>query len=85
MPRHREDDWDDEDGDLPEGVYHDADDGGPPTVPCPYCREPVYESAQFCPRCESYISREDARGDRKPLWIWVCLILALLAAGMMAF
>ncbi len=83
MPR-RDPHWDDEDDDLPEGVYHDADDG-PSTVPCPYCREPVYESAQFCPRCENYLSKEDARGDRKPMWLWVCLILALLAAGMMAF
>ena len=53
-------------------------------IACPYCREPVYEEAQYCPRCENSISTED-RGERKPLWIWVCLILAVIAAVFMAF
>lgn len=87
MPRHRDDDPDDSDDDFdadeyPEGVYRDdADD---PSVPCPYCREPVYEGAQFCPRCENYLSREDAPRDAKPLWVWVCLALALAAAVLTA-
>ena len=79
MSRSRpDDDPDDDEDDLPEGVYYDSDDT-PETVPCPYCREPVYEDAQYCPRCENYLSREDAPADRKPMWIWICLILGLAA------
>ena len=84
MPRRPDPpDWDDDDDDddLPEGVYHDPDDGL--FVPCPYCREPVPEAAQFCGRCENYISAEDAPADRKPVWVWVCLVLALGAAVLM--
>lgn len=80
-PDHDPEDWDDDAEDLPEGVYLDPDDGL--TVPCPYCREPVPESARFCGRCENYLSKEDAPADPKPLWVWVCLILAL--ATMLAF
>ena len=80
MTRRRpDDDWDDED-DLPEGVYHDDPDVTV-TVPCPYCRNPVPEEAQFCGRCENYISTEDAPPDRKPVWVWVCLFLALAATA----
>ena len=32
----------------------------PDTVPCPYCRAPIHEDAERCPKCENYISREDA-------------------------
>jgi predicted nucleic acid-binding Zn ribbon protein len=85
MARHRppDDDPDDED-DLPEGVYHDDPDETV-TVPCPYCREPIPEGAQFCGRCENYISREDAPADRKPAWVWVCLILAVAATVVTLF
>lgn len=81
MPRTRPPD-DDEFDDLPDGVYHDDD---LPTVPCPYCREPVLEDVGRCPACESYISAEDAPPARKPTWVWVCLILALLASVLAAF
>lgn len=86
MARHRDEpDEDDEfdDDDLPDGVYHDD---APVMVACPYCREPVYEEAQYCPRCENYISAEDrGAGNAKPLWVWVCLILALAASLLAAF
>lgn len=86
MSRHRrqpdDDDEDEFDDDyLPDGVYHDDE---PVMVSCPYCRESVYEEAQYCPRCENYISAEGPP-DRKPTWIWVCLILATLSAILMAF
>lgn len=84
MARHRpEPDDDDFDDDyLPDGVYHDDQ---PTTVKCPHCGEDVYEEAQYCPRCESYISPESRAGTGKPMWVWVCLILALLASLFMAF
>ena len=40
----------------------------------------VPEDAQYCGKCENYLSKEDAPPDRKPAWVWVCLILALLAS-----
>lgn len=73
MPRHTNDD----DDDLPDGVYHDSDLA---TVPCPYCRKEILEDADRCPYCENYISDEDRPRDRKSnVWI-VLMILALLAA-----
>ena len=79
MPRPRPDDDPDEFDEYPEGVYRDDPDDDP-TTPCPYCREPVYEGASYCPRCENYLTREDAPPAAKPTWVWVCLILALAVA-----
>jgi predicted nucleic acid-binding Zn ribbon protein len=83
MARHRpepEDDFDDDE--LPDGVYHDDE---PALVKCPHCGEEVYEEAQYCPKCENFISVESRASDAKPMWIWVCLILALLASLFAAF
>lgn len=79
MPRYQPDD--DDDDDLPDGVYNDE----PASVPCPYCREPVSEDAQYCSRCENYLSAEDAPPARKPTWIIIGLLVCLLLAIMMAF
>ena len=73
------DDWDEDEDELPEGVYYDDE---VPTVPCPYCREEISDEVQWCPRCENYLSREDAPpsgSKRSPFWI-VAMILALGAA-----
>jgi hypothetical protein len=67
---------------YPEGVY--ANDDGPATVPCPYCKREISEGAQWCPHCENYLSREDAppsSGGRSWAWI-VVMVLALLVAAM---
>ena len=71
-----DDDFDDED-ELPDGVYYDDEE---PEIDCPYCGASILEDTPYCPRCERYLSREDAPRSSKPLWIWVCLIAAL--AGM---
>jgi hypothetical protein len=69
----------DESETYPRGVY---DDDGPATVSCPYCKREILEDAEWCPRCESYISREDAPSPGKSrAWI-VMMVLALLAAVM---
>jgi hypothetical protein len=62
-------DWDEpEDGDGPEGETE--------TVPCPSCRQPVYEEAQRCPHCGNYISEEDAPG-RLPGWMILGVLVCL--------
>ncbi len=65
-----------------EGGYSDDEI---PTVPCPYCKAEILEDAERCPRCENYISAEDAPTSGKPLWIWVLLILGTLAMIFSAF
>jgi len=47
------------------------------TIPCPYCRHPIYEDSQRCPHCGNYISEEDAPAARKPWWIIVGALLGL--------
>jgi uncharacterized paraquat-inducible protein A len=58
----------------------DEEDDGDETVPCPYCGAAVYEDAERCPRCENYLSREDAP-SQVPLWVkltaLVCLAMAV--------
>jgi hypothetical protein len=54
------------------------------TIPCPYCRQPVYEDSPRCPGCGNYLSDEDAPPGAKPWWLiagaLVCLALVLLWA-----
>jgi hypothetical protein len=56
------------------------------TIPCPYCRRPVYEDAERCPHCENYLSREDAPAGIKPWWIVIGLLVCLaIAVGWIFF
>ena len=61
----------------------DGDDADEAETPCPYCGEPVYEQAELCPHCRSYISREDAPRvpgqARVPAWIWLGVALVMAA------
>ena len=71
---------DDDDWDEPDEDESSESDDGPDTVTCPYCKEEVYEDAVRCPRCENYISREDAPPTQHPRWI-IFGALAVLAIG----
>ncbi len=55
----------------------DGSDDGEPTMPCPYCKAIVYEDAEICTHCGSYISEEDAP-LRLPTWMIVGLVLTFL-------
>ncbi len=66
-------------GEYPEPDEEDSDD----TVPCPHCRKPVYEGAERCPHCETYLSAEDAP-TRRPWWVLVGALLALTVAVLWA-
>ena len=78
-----EDDWEEEDEydpddpeTYPPGLY---DDDGPATVPCPHCGAEILEDSEQCPRCEAYISKEDAPSSpQSGLW-WVLAVMVLLA------
>ena len=54
---------------------------------CPYCGKAMYEDAEVCPHCRSYISDEDAP-RRLPRWVWTAAVLALAgvltSAGLLA-
>lgn len=70
-----DDGWDE---DPSEDLEDEADDDDEKsTVPCPYCRQPVYDDAEYCTNCEEFISLEDAPPERKPLWIVLTAIFCL--------
>jgi hypothetical protein len=84
-----EDEEDDDDSrDDPQESDQDPGeyDDGVEEIPCPYCGELVYEQAELCPHCHSYISREDAppgspgqRRRRVPVWMWIGAALVMAA------
>ncbi|MDB5349502.1 MAG: hypothetical protein JWN86_749 [Planctomycetota bacterium] len=67
--------WDDDDEEDDDLELPDDDDDE--TIPCPYCRKPVYEDAEQCPTCGKYLSREDTPW-RRPVWLVGGVILCLL-------
>ena len=65
-PKHFDDGWGDEEDD---------------TIPCPHCRQPIYEDSVRCPHCESYLSEEDVPA-RKPWWLILGVVVCLLIVYM---
>src|SRR5947207_15787220 len=94
MPVHDDEDFEsadnaDDDQDAPaskddpsEADVSDDDDAE--TVRCPYCGKPIYERAELCPYCKSYISDEDAP-RRHPRWIWAGVVCCLIAVAVWVF
>lgn len=82
---HLEEDGELDDPEAPnESDMDDGDDDEPEGVPCPYCGQTISELAQWCPKCENYISREDAPlRSSHPRWVvWTAIaVLASLAIG----
>jgi len=78
----RHDDADDlDDREFPEP---DRESGVPETVttvPCPFCREHVYDNAEWCPHCRNYLFYEGAIPPEKPWWlvggVVACLLVVL--------
>ncbi len=62
-----------DDNDYPDDTYDE--DRNDLTVPCPVCRQPVYEDAPRCSGCGSYLSDADFR--QRPS------VLAVLLVGML--
>lgn len=76
-PRPQEGDDDLDDRELPDEADQDDDDE-PETIPCPYCRAPISEEAELCPRCNSFISFEDAPPS-KPWWLIIAAVVLVAA------
>ena len=79
------DSYDDEDEDaIDESELPDAsdmdDDEFPDYVPCPFCGEQIYEGAEVCPECGSYIS-EETLPPQRPAWAVTVVIVGLVVFG----
>lgn len=76
-----ETDYDPDDPETyPAGLYVDDERA---LVPCPHCRAEIDEESEQCPKCGTYLSREDAPPSKKSaIWI-VVMVLALVAMLMM--
>jgi hypothetical protein len=73
-----ETDYDPDDPETyPEGVYVDDERA---VVPCPHCRAEIDEEAEQCPKCGTFLSREDAPPRAKSSGWVIVMALALLAA-----
>lgn len=71
--------------DLDDREWPDEDDeDDDQTVPCPHCREPVYEDAERCPSCGRYLTREDVPG-RRPAWLVAGVVAGLAIVAYWTF
>lgn len=85
-----EEDWHNADDELPDDFpdvdddWDDDDDSE--TLPCPECGVPVYEDAERCPHCGSYITHSTSLWAGRPWW-WTALGLAgiLAVIALLAF
>jgi DNA-directed RNA polymerase subunit RPC12/RpoP len=81
MSHDEESDEELDDRELPDERDVDEDDDAPAVVACPYCGRDMIEEAVICPHCRSFISREDAPPERRPLLI---VIIVLLLVGVLS-
>lgn len=49
------------------------------TIECPECGRPIYEDAERCPHCESYVVAGQAGDKPRPLWITITVLLCIYA------
>ena len=79
MPRDRtDDDWDDDELNLAEDDDQDREDDDDRLIDCPVCGKSIYEEAEQCPKCGTYLDGTDAPPQRRPLWIGLGVALCLL-------
>jgi predicted RNA-binding Zn-ribbon protein involved in translation (DUF1610 family) len=76
--REEQDEKDDlKDTDMPdEADVKDGEEAG--TFRCPYCGEEVNEDAIRCPKCQRYVSAEDAKPHRARGLIFLLVLLAIV-------
>ena len=75
----RHDDQDDlDDRELPEPDWEDEAQTTVDTVPCPFCKQPVYDNAEWCPHCRNYLFYEGEPPQAKPWWLILGVVVCLL-------
>jgi len=82
MPSLDTDDDDEYDDDDAESMDDSGDDD--PTVPCPSCGRPLYDDAPACPACGMFVTAEDFRHDRRPMWVVATALLCVAMAAWFA-
>ena len=65
---------------MDEDEFSDQEDR---VVPCPICKQPVYEDAPQCPGCGNYLSDADFR-KRPSKWM-VFVVGALIAMWLLQY
>ncbi|MEN6494334.1 MAG: zinc-ribbon domain-containing protein [Thermoguttaceae bacterium] len=69
----------DDDFNEDESPDEDVDDDPTETVPCPSCGADVYEDAEQCPYCGTYITSQTSPWAGRSVWWIVLAVLGLLA------
>jgi endogenous inhibitor of DNA gyrase (YacG/DUF329 family) len=64
-------DWEDPEPDLDESDESE-------TLPCPACGEPVYEDAEQCPHCGTYVTHGTSLLSGRPTWLVVLAVLGVV-------
>ena len=78
--------WDDPANPLDDREYPDpdpCDDDSNETVVCPHCGADVYEEADQCPACRSFLIPDTRVWSDKSLW-WIALGLLGIIAVVLA-
>ena len=65
-------DWDEPDPDEYPGDFYDDEGLESDTLSCPTCGREVYEDAEQCPACGTYMTH---RSQLSPLWRWTAVVL----------
>lgn len=73
MNAYDDDDELDDDPDAPDAFDRDENEDSVDTIPCPKCGKPIYENAEICHKCGSYVSREES-AQHKPIWMIATVI-----------
>ncbi|MFT3785539.1 MAG: hypothetical protein QM770_05170 [Tepidisphaeraceae bacterium] len=78
MARTQSDSFDEDPSDEQEWDESDVDESVD-TFPCPYCKTEVYEHADICPACGSFVAFPAS--SSRPKWILVTAILLIAVMG----
>jgi hypothetical protein len=73
-----QDDLDDREFPEPEGEGDQEAQATVETVPCPFCKHPVYENAEWCPQCRNYLFYDGEPAAPKPRWLIAGVVACLL-------